>query len=45
MKLSANGGTSVLVTPNTPQPTTATVIDTNGNTNPHPPASSRQFHP
>jgi hypothetical protein len=30
--LSANGGTSVLVTPNTPQPTTATVIDTNGNT-------------
>jgi trimeric autotransporter adhesin len=30
--LSANGGTSVTVTPNTPQPTTATVIDTNGNT-------------
>jgi hypothetical protein len=32
IKLSANGGTSVAVTPNTPQPTTATVIDTNGNT-------------
>ncbi len=30
--LSANGGTNVAVTPNTPQPTTATVIDTNGNT-------------
>jgi trimeric autotransporter adhesin len=30
--LSANGGTSVTVAPNTPQPTTATVIDTNGNT-------------
>jgi hypothetical protein len=30
--LSANGGTKVDVTPNTPQPTTATVIDTNGNT-------------
>jgi trimeric autotransporter adhesin len=30
--LSANGGTTVTVTPNTPQPTTATVIDTNGNT-------------
>jgi hypothetical protein len=30
--LSANGGTTVAVTPNTPQPTTATVIDTNGNT-------------
>jgi hypothetical protein len=30
--LSANGGTSVTVTPNTPQPTTATVIDTNGAT-------------
>ena len=29
---SANGGTTVEVTPNTPQPTTATVIDTNGNT-------------
>jgi hypothetical protein len=30
--LSANGGTKVNVTPNTPQPTTATVIDTNGST-------------
>jgi hypothetical protein len=30
--LAANGGTKVDVTPNTPQPTTATVIDTNGNT-------------
>jgi trimeric autotransporter adhesin len=30
--LAANGGTNVTVTPNTPQPTTATVIDTNGNT-------------
>jgi trimeric autotransporter adhesin len=30
--LAANGGTKVTVTPNTPQPTTATVIDTNGNT-------------
>jgi trimeric autotransporter adhesin len=30
--LTANGGTTVSVTPNTPQPTTATVIDTNGNT-------------
>ena len=30
--LTANGGTKVNVTPNTPQPTTATVIDTNGNT-------------
>ncbi len=30
--LSANGGTSVNVLPNTPQPITATVIDTNGNT-------------
>jgi hypothetical protein len=30
--LSANGGTTVTVTPNTPQPTTATVIDTNGAT-------------
>ncbi len=30
--LSANGGTNVSVNPNTPQPTTATVIDTNGNT-------------
>ena len=29
--LTANGGTSVTVTPNTPQPTTATVIDTNNN--------------
>jgi trimeric autotransporter adhesin len=30
--LAANGGTKVNVTPNTPVPTTATVIDTNGNT-------------
>jgi len=30
--LTANGNTKVTVTPNTPQPTTATVIDTNGNT-------------
>jgi hypothetical protein len=30
--LSANGSTNVAVTPNTPQPITATVIDTNGNT-------------
>jgi hypothetical protein len=32
INLTANGGTKVNVTPNTPQPTTATVIDTNGNT-------------
>ena len=32
ISLSANGATTVAVTPNTPQPTTATVIDTNGNT-------------
>ncbi|MDQ1453248.1 MAG: hypothetical protein QOK38_3114, partial [Acidobacteriaceae bacterium] len=30
--VTANGNTKVTVTPNTPQPTTATVIDTNGNT-------------
>ncbi|HEX6772360.1 MAG TPA: hypothetical protein VF126_10070 [Acidobacteriaceae bacterium] len=30
--LTANGGTKVVVKPNTPQPTTATVIDTKGNT-------------
>ncbi len=30
--LTANGNTKVNVTPNTPLPTTATVIDTNGNT-------------
>jgi trimeric autotransporter adhesin len=30
--LSASGGTSISVNPNTPYPTTATVIDTNGNT-------------
>lgn len=32
ISLTANGDTKVTVTPNTPQPTTATVIDTNGNT-------------
>lgn len=30
--LSVNGNTSVTVSPNTPQPITATVLDTNGNT-------------
>ena len=32
INLTANGSTTVDVTPNTPRPTTATVIDTNGNT-------------